>query len=543
MKPKNKVRQIIFLAVKSYFWLSLGIVLTVLGSAGISLIPPLILGKAVDQITAGARLPWTLILGYFAFLALSGFWESARESLLIVFGQKVTHILRSRLSEKISRLSTDQLNKQQAGTVTARLVGDVNTVEKLFTSGIISMVTEVCKIVGILGVLWSKTRGLAVLLILLLPPVFWFTRTVQKKSLKAQIANRTAVSRATNHIPESLRCFRTVRVLGKEEYMEGKYRDYLEESYQATEKTNFFDSVYSPVIIILNTAVTAAVMILSASGNLQILEFFGMSAGTAVAVINYIGKIFEPVESLGMEIQTIQTAVAGTARINEFLDQPERTAEYCTEAPVSSDHAVELRDVCFGYDEVKILNHMSFAVDSGEQVTISGRTGAGKSTVFKLLLGLYTPQAGRVLIGGRDASRIPDSEKRKIFGYVDQNFRMVPGTVKDQITLFDPAVTDDMVQDAARLTGIHEAICSLEHGYETECSAGLLSQGQWQLISIARAAAARPSILLLDEITANLDAKTESAVLDAIRNVSADKTVITIYHRILPGSKKRIIEL
>ena len=166
----------------------------------------------------------------------------------------------------------------------------------------------------------------------------------------------------------------------------------------------------------------------------------------------------------------------------------------------------------------------------GEQVTLTGRTGAGKSTVFKLLLGLYAPQEGAVLLQGVPASEIPPAERRKLFGCVEQSFHRVPGTVRDQITLYDPAVTEEQVQTAVRLAGLDEAVDSLEQGLDTPCTPGIFSQGQWQLLSIARAVAADPK-LLLDEITANLDAETEHAVLLALRRASSNRTVISISHR------------
>lgn len=543
MNCNKNVLRIVADTAKRFHWLAAGVLLAVVGSVVTTLIPPLVLGTVVDQLTAGAAIPVSLVVLYFALIALSGVLESSRESLLIVFGQKITHALRSKLSEKLTRLSADSLNQQEPGSVVARFVGDVNTVETLFTSGIISMFADACKIVSILIIVWTKTKGLAVLLLLLLPFIFLFTRSVQKKTLTAQLANRAAVSRATNHVPESLRCIRTIHTLGKEQYMEKRYDDYIGQSYQAIEKTNFYDSIYSPVILILNAIIVAGVMLLSASGDPTILTFFGMSVGTSVTIINYITQIFAPLESLGMEIQTIQSAVAGARRIDGFLAQPERCTAESVPTETPDYPCVELRNVTFGYDENTVLHNVSFCVNSGEQVTITGRTGAGKSTMFKLLLGLYQPQSGEVLINGMSASAIADSAKRRIFGYVDQSFHMVPGTIKDQITLFDQSITDEMVQSAARLTGLHETICNLEHGYETECAPALLSQGQWQLLSIARAVAAKPQILLLDEITANLDVETERAVLKALRNVSADRTVVSISHRIYECEGGRMISI
>ena len=532
MKQKGMVRNVIFDTVKKQKWLSLGIVVAVVGAVVATLIPPLILAKIVDTITAGTGVSVPFIVLYFLMLALTGFLESAREGLLTIFGQKITHALRSRLMEKFVNLTADSINQQEPGTLVSRFVGDVDTVENLFTSGIISMFADACKIVSILVVIWFQNRGLTFVLILILPFLFGFARHVQKNMLAAQIANRKAVGRASAHVPETLHNIRTIHCLGKENYMEERYDQYIGESYQAMERTNFYDAVYSPVILILNAIVVAVVMLLSASGNPGVLAFFGMSAGTAVAVINYISQIFGPVESLGMEIQTIQSALAGIHRINEFFELEEKEPLEEKEQKMQENMPfVELKNVTFGYDEHVVLDRLSFQVLDGDQVTLAGRTGAGKSTIMKLLLGLYKPQKGSVTIHGVPSSEIREKDRRKLFGYVEQSFHMVPGTVRDQITLYDKKISEKQVRAAAALTGLSGAIESLEKGYDTVCTPELFSQGQWQLLSIARAAAAEPHLLLLDEITANLDAETEKEVLDALKRVSENRTVISISHR------------
>ena len=566
MKRKLQVKTVIFMTVKRQKYLSAGIFCAVVGAILLALVPPLILARIVATITAGNTAACSFLLLYFASLAAAGFLESAREGLLTVFGQKITHALRSALMEKFTALTADEMSRQEPGALVSRFVGDVDTVENLFTSGLISMFADACKIISILVVIWFQNRGLTLVLLVLLPFLFWFTRQVQKNMLAAQIENRRAVGRASNHVPETLHNIRTIHCLGKEAYMEQRYDRYIGENYQAMERTNFYDAVYSPVVLILNAVVVAAVMLLSASGNPQVLKLFGMSAGTAVAVINYISQIFGPVESLGMEIQTIQSAVAGIHRINEFLALEEveegsdakdlaasanesetenrSSNENTTKAGTETEKAgwtgedraeeipfVEFRDVVFGYGGHIVLNHVSFKVMDGDQVTLAGRTGAGKSTILKLLLGLYEPQSGEVLIHGAPAAQIKEEERRKLFGYVEQTFHMVPGTVREEITLFDPAITEAQVHAAAELTGLKEAIENLENGYDTVCTPELFSQGQWQLLSIARAAASDPSLLLLDEITANLDAETEKAVLQALKRVAGNRTVVSISHR------------
>lgn len=601
----------ILLVMRKHLLLVMGIAGSVCGAILLSLVPPMILARIIDGLTTKRMAGFGWIMAYFGLLALTGLMESAREGLLIIFGQKMTHTLRSGLMEKLVHLKADDLSRQEPGSVVSRFVGDVDTVENLFTSGIVSMFADVCRIVSILVVIWFKNRGLSMILLILLPFLLVFTRYVQKNMLISQLQNRKAVSRASGHVPETLRNIRTIHCLSKESYMERKYDEYLGDSYRAMERTNFYDAVYSPVVLILNAIVVACVMLFSASGSPRVLTLFGMSAGTAVAVMNYISQIFTPVESLGMEIQTIQSAVAGIRRIDEFFsleELPEREEllereelpekeelpaieelsekeelpkreelsgkeellereelpsmedlsgkeelpkreelpeleelskkewipegnRFPEQRKENGEAFVEFRNVTFGYDERKILKQLSFQVKQGERVTLMGRTGAGKSTILKLLLGLYEPQEGEVRIQGIAASNIPDGDKRRIFGYVEQSFHMVPGSVKDQITLFDPVITDQAVKKVASLTGLQDTIEALPDGYDTICTPELFSQGQWQLLSIARAAVASPRLLLLDEITANLDAETEKEVLQALKRVSGERTVISISHR------------
>ena len=526
---KNKtVRTVILETVKTHLGLSLLILLAVLGAMGAGLLPPLLLGKIVDGLAQGSPAPLGEILGYFGLMVLTGVLESGREVLLTVFGQKITRRLRQNLMEKYTHLTTQGLTRLEPGSLVSRLVGDVDTVEELFSTGVVSMFADLCKILSILAVIWVRNRGLSLLLLPVLPGLYWFTRQVQKKTLAAQLENRQAVSRAAGLVPQTLHNIRTVHCLGKEDYMVGQYGKAIDKSYAAIERTNFYDAVYSPVVLGINALVVAAVMLLSASGNPRVLTLFGMSAGTAVAVMNYIGQIFAPVESLGMEIQTIQSAAAGIRRIDEFLSWPERApAEETPEVPGAP--CVELRHVTFGYDEEPVLRDVSMKVESGEQVTIRGRTGAGKSTLLKLLLGLYQPDRGAVLFHG--AKSIPETRRRQRVGYVEQRFHMVPGTVADQITLWDDRITREQTVRAATLAGLHPAILALPKGYDTPCTPELFSQGQWQLLSIARAVVMEPELLLLDEITANLDAETERQVLEALNAAAENRTVISISHR------------
>lgn len=528
-------------AVRSHRILTISTLLCVAASVVASLIPPLLLKNIIDRLTGGMPLLFTAVLLYFGSLVLEGTLSSAQETLLVLFGQKMTHALRSEMSQKLIALPASALVGQNPGEVAARFSGDVDAVEALFTSGIISMAADACRIISILAVIAVENMGIALVLLVILPLFAVFTRFVQKRMLAAQLENRRAVAAVSGQVPETLHNIRTIHALGLESYMEQRYDKRIGESYAAMEKTNFYDAIYSPVVFLLNAAVVGIVMLLSASGNADMLALFGMSVGTSVAIINYISRIFSPIESLGMEIQTIQSAMAGVKRIDAFLNQPERAIPQERKNTARGD--VVLSHVTFGYGEKPVLSDFSMSVKEGEQVTLVGRTGAGKSTVFRLLLGLYPPEKGDITISGVNVSAITDHERRACIGCVEQRFSRVPGTVLDQITLSDPTITEEMAQNAAKLAGMDDAIRALPDGYNAICTDGMFSQGEWQLLSIARAVAANPAVLLLDEITANLDAETEARVLEALRRASEGRTVLSISHRIYENLGGRTVEI
>lgn len=541
---KKRTASVIWDTIRTSKVMTLGLFLTVTGAIVIALLPPLVLEWMIDRLSVGEGLSIVAALVYFGFISMTGLFEAGREILLTIMGQRITREIRHAMNEKITRLAAEDLTRQEPGVMVSRFIGDVDTVEKLFTSGIISMVADLCKILCIFVIVGGKNRGLAVVMLMVLPAVYVFTRYVQKRSLKAQIENRKAVAKVANHVPETIQNIRTIHALEKEEYMEKRYSDYIAENYEAMEKTNFFDSIYSPAILIFNGIITAGIMVLSASGIPMVKTIFGMTVGTSVAMVSYIGQIFGPLESIGMEIQTIQSAIAGVHRIDEFLSWEERWDTKETVCFEEMLPCVELKNVSFSYvEEQEILRNLSLQIETGEHVTLVGRTGAGKSTLFKLLLGMYQPKEGTISIYGQDASLLPDTIKRSVFGYVEQSFCAVPGTLADQIRVLDEGITQEMIESAAKVVGIHDTIEALPSGYETPYHANLLSQGQKQLLSIARAIVARPKILLLDEITANLDADTEQTVLLALRRASQNRTVISISHRLYEQTGGRLVQI
>lgn len=501
-----------------------------------ALFPPLVLEQIVNQLTLQQPISLLLPFSYFGLLALSNLLESSQSVMITIFGQKMTHSLRSELCAKLNRLPAGYFTQHTPAKIASRFVNDVDVVDSLFTNGIIGMIVDAFKILSILLIIFYKSTGLGILMLLVTPALFAMTRLFQKKTLKAQLENRIAISKVNNHVPETIHNIRTIHTLFRQKYMEEKYDAYIQESYRALDKSNLYDSIYSPIIVFVSSCLIAVMMIFAALGG-EMQQFFGITVGTSVAIIAYVGKVFDPLENIGMEIQNIQSAVAGVKRINEFLAEEERTVpENILDWELfdaNREAVISFHNVEFGYDdETVVLQNLSFSIRQGETVIFTGRTGAGKSTIFKLILGLYAPQKGLVSIYGTEAGQIPDVQKRKLFGYVEQNFGLIAGTVAEQISLFDDSISQKQIEEAATLVGLHENIMELDQGYNTPVENLAFSQGQFQLLSIARAIVTQPKILLLDEITANLDNETEFRVLQGLNRACKGRTVLSISHRL-----------
>lgn len=505
----------------------------------LTLLPPLILEKGINELVQNKEISFYLALMYFMTLVFAGVSESIRESSITIFGEKVLHELRSEMSKKINRIESSYLINHDAGEITTIFVTDVDTIETLFNEGVISMVIDMCSVISIIIVVFTKSVGLGILLCLASPLLMIFTRITQKRMLKSQIENREAIAKAGEIIPETLKNKRVIHNLDGEIFMENKYDANISKSYKAIQKSNFYDSIYSPVVLVFNAVIIAIMMILSTTNN-PFSYLFNMSVGTATALISYVNKVFKPLESIGMEIQNVQTAVAGITRINTLFHEKEMTQNHTVNHFDKNKPAISVNNITFGYDKNQaILKDYSLEVKHNETVTITGRTGVGKSTLFKLILGLYPCDKGEVSIFGVPATNINEKEKRKIYGCVEQEFKPTTGNLKDQITLKNQSITNLEVEKVLETVGLKDKI----QDYDKPFMESEFSQGQLQLLSIARAIVKNPEILLLDEMTANLDALTEKAIIEAIYKAKVNRTVLSISHRTYTLSDSREVKI
>lgn len=540
---QNNLKKIIINALLEHKMRSLVSFVVIVLSIILEVIPPLVLARAVDDLTGNRMISLILVLGYFGMLALSGLADALREALIVAVGEGLTHDLRSAMMAKLHRLPAVYFTEHDAGQIASVQVNDVDAIEDMFSSGIVSMFSDLGTVVATLIVIFTKSVGLGILLLIALPLLSIFTARVQKKMRAAHIENRKATAKASGILPETMHIIRSLHVYRAEKFAEKRYDKAILHSFEAIERTNFYDAVYSPVILTVSAAVIGVMMSLSGQSG-AFRDFFGMSVGTAVALIAYVNSIFTPLSSIGMEIQTVQSAAAGWKRVQTFLNEEERPQIPAGKPDADTPNIVSVQNVSFSYDgKTPVLNRTSLEVKKGEFVTLTGRTGVGKSTLFKLLLGLYEPDEGEITVEGLHPQAFSDTDRRRVICCVEQKVTPVPGTIRDEVTLGNPDFSDEDVWKALEVAGLKGTVSALPDQLDTIYGDRIFSQGQKQLLMIARAVVSDPDILLLDEITAGLDSATEKMVLEALEKASEKRTVLSISHRLSEVMPGRIVEM
>lgn len=531
------IKQALIKVLKTNKGMTAWLLFAVLGVIAVSLIPPQILKLIIDNnlVPKNSHGLLRLAILYMTVLLFIGLFDFLKEALLTILGQKITREIRFLMMQKLARINARYFSANESGAVVSRFTNDVDAVNTLFTSGVVGMFVDSLKVIGIVISIWFFSARLGLIVLLFLPVIYGITRLFQRRMLQAQIDNRVQVGQVNNHISESLKNMLMIKSFSKEEYMEQIYASRLTENFQTLEKVNFYDAVFSPIIQVLRSIAIAGIVVL-ASGQ---LNFLGITLGMVAASIELISNLFAPIENLGMELQNIQQAVSGIQRVNDFHHEAEDEAKdemlkAETIIPDRSAVRLQFRDVTFGYETgADVLHQINLTVNPLAKVTFVGRTGVGKTTLFKLILGMLKPQQGIISINDMDVCRIPNREKRKIFGYVDQTFHLISGTVAEQISLQDAGISRDQIEKSLDFVGLTDYVNGLEFGLDTLVSGeGMFSQGQKQLLAIARAIVTNPPILLLDEITANLDSITEEKIVSVLQKASQAHTILSISHRL-----------
>jgi ATP-binding cassette subfamily B protein len=549
MKKKFKATSFLGHFLAKHWVLSLLLALAILGASLSGLLPPFALRYIIDnEITPDLADPANMVVGrlvglaflYYASYLLVGAFTMYENYMIDVFGQKLIHELRYQMILKSERLKISYFTHHGSGEMSSRLTDDVYAIELLFADGLVSLIVSLFKIIGIWVSIFTLDYYLGLSLFVLIPLIALITRLFQKAMLKAQIANREVLNEESNHLSESSDNFRLLKNLGKESYRETNFIALLKKGYRSQDKTSFFDSVYSPTIDFLKALLIAFLAYLVAYSYSSANLTLSISIGSFAATMDLISSIFSPIQNIGEELQSMQEGISGIVRVESFLNEEEigaknptlkASALFAKPQPtlLAFDH------LSFHYDDGNemIFEDLSLAIPEKDKVCLIGRTGAGKTTLFRLILGLLEPTSGAIRLEGKEVTKIPDGEKRSIFGYVEQGFKPVPGSLKDQVTLGDSSISDAAVKQALKDSFLEEYIAThLPQGYATPFNPDDFSRGQLQLLGLARAIVANPKILLLDEISANLDSKTEKDVIDALTLASKERTVISISHRL-----------
>jgi ATP-binding cassette subfamily B protein len=520
--------------------LIVGIVLSVLAGAALELAPPLLLQRLVDdQLTAGRAEGLGLIAVLYLLAASAvhalGFVTSYLAALA---AQGALHELRVRLFAHVQQLPLPYHDQTPLGDLLSRCTADVEAVDTLFSSGVASVLADVLRLVSVVAAMLVLSPALTLVSALAVPPLVWVTNFFRLRVRAAERDNRQAVGRLNTHLHEALSGVEVIRAFGREATFTRRFRLALQEALAAFNQAAVYAAVYSPLMAILSALVASLLLWVGALNVQGQGAWMNVSLGTLIAFVLLFRRFFAPITALGDEWQTVQSALSGAERIFQVLALPADAPPQPEEAVrVSYQVPIEIHDVTFGYFSGRpVLHGVSLNVAAGEQVALVGRTGAGKTSVLHLLAGMYAPWSGRVRAAGHDPRHLPAAERRRWVGVVPQMVQLFSGTILDNLTLGDQAVTPAAVERAAALTGAAEFIRALPQGYATPLAngAGLgaqLSAGQRQLLALTRALVWDPPVLMLDEATALVDSATETAFRAALR---ADRTraALIIAHRL-----------
>ncbi len=538
MKP-YRIRDFLFSFLKRHSKMVILFAFLVLFCAIASLLPSYALKYLLDTLLKeeGSQSPAFASVLYFLSYALLLFFTILENVMIDTFGQKMIRELREEMMRKASRLAPSYFTHHGTGEMASHLSDDVNAIETLFSSGLITLVVSLFEVIGILVSVFVFSWMLGLILLFCLPLIYFITSVFRKKMLKNQLSNRKLINALNNDFSETAENLFTIQNLNAEDYQRQKFDDSLKHSRRMMNRNAVFDSIYSPILQVVKAILIAVIFILvgTLSGKDSVL---GISIGSFAACVSLIGEVFSPIENIGQMLQEMQEGVSGIRKAEEFLSEkeiPETDDSIQAESLLREENLIKVNDLSFRYEDgdKDVFSHVSFLVKKGEKVVIKGRTGVGKTTMFRLLLGMYVPTEGNVLIGKEEAIRIPGKEKKKLFGYVEQGFSSIDGTIMEQISLKDASISLERVRECMKKVFLDDYVMKEIQGtYNAKFSETLFSRGQLQLLSLARALVHDPQILFLDEISANLDSETEDKILRALYDAGQGKTVLSISHRL-----------
>ncbi len=503
-----------------------------------SLAPPYLAGRAIDDgIRGGDTGALTVIVILFLASALITWGATYAETYLVNWvGQRALQDLRLRIFSHLQRLSVGFYSRNRAGVLISRLTNDVQALDQLVTDGVVTLFSSTLTLIGTAAILLLLDAELALITFLVFPVLAIGSVVFRIVSAEAYRLTREKIGLVTAYLQETLSGIRVVRAFGQEERHKARFADLNDENRDANMKTVHLNAAYFPSVELLSAVATAGILIY---GGNQVVSGGGVTIGVLASFVFYLNSFFDPIQQLSQLYTTYQAGMAALDKVFELLDEePElRDGEAAVELPRVGGE-IRFDHVTFGYagpdDPDPALHDIDLVVPPGQTVALVGATGAGKSTLAKLVARFHDPTSGRVLVDGHDLRDVTERSLRSQLGMVPQEGFLFSGTIRDNIAFGAPGAGDEEVEVAARAVGAHEFIQDLPDGYDTEVGerGGHLSAGQRQLVAFARAAAADPRILILDEATSNVDVHTEARIEHGLRRLLSGRTAIVIAHRL-----------
>ena len=501
-----------------------------------ALAPPYLAGRAIDDgIRAGdtGALTWVLI----AFLVAATMnWAATYVQTYLVswIGQRALQDLRSRIFSHLQSLSIGFYSRNRAGVLISRLTNDVQALDQLVSDGIVTLFSASLTLVGTAGILLFLDPNLALVTFAVFPVLLASSVAFRIASAGAYRLTREKIALVTAYLQETLSGVRIVRAFGQEPRHIRQFAELNDEHREANMRTVNLNAVYFPSVELLSAVATAVILLY---GGNQVVDG-AVTIGVLATFVFYLQTFFDPIQQLSQLYTTYQAGMAALDKIFDLLDEKPELADSPDAVdlpPVKGE--IEFENVDFGYAKeggALALHDVSLHVPPGQTVALVGATGAGKSTVAKLVARFYDPTQGRILIDGHDLRDVTEHSLRSQLGVVPQEGYLFSGSVRENIGFGRLGATDQEIEAAANAVGAHEFIERLPEGYETQVGerGGHLSAGQRQLVAFARATAADPRVLILDEATSNVDVHTEARIERGLRRLLAGRTAIVIAHRL-----------
>ena len=504
-----------------------------------ALAPPYLAGRAIDDgISTGDLGALDLIVALLIASALVNFAATYVQTYLVSWvGQRALQDLRIRLFSHLQGLSVGFYSRRRTGVVISRITNDVQALDQLVTDGVVTLFASTLTLLGTAAILLALDPELALITFITFPLLAAGSFAFRLASAGAYRLTREKIALITAYLQETLSGIRIVRAFGQEERHKDELRDLNEANRAANMKTVNLNAAYFPSVELLSAVATAGILLY---GGNQVIDGHGVTIGVLASFVFYLQNVFDPIQQLSQLYTTYQAGMASLDKIFELLDEEPEIVDGPDELPPVRG-SIRFDNVSFSYGSAEgedepepALDRVSLDVPPGQTVALVGATGAGKSTLAKLVARFYDPDSGRVLVDGHDLRTVTEHSLRSQLGIVPQEGFLFSGNIRDNIAFGRPGASDKDVIAAAQAVGAHEFIERLPDGYDTEVGerGGHLSAGQRQLVAFARAAAADPRILILDEATSNVDVHTEARIEAGLRRLLAGRTALVIAHRL-----------